>query len=344
MRSDFCGSEDLGKTVKRARFCLFAHFVSEVYERTGSARIGLGRGKVERVSRSRTMVASDPATLTQKSYLATSFYSTPTSHSNAQSKILVCNLIHRNWSFACCRNRISLGSANGSKIFGPSEFGPENLGLGSFRVSSGGGTGGGFGGPGDGKSRGGGGSGGGGGEDNNSSLLSWYMSLLAKYPVITKAVTSALLTLVGDIICQVVIDQVPSLDFKRTFTFTLLGLVLVGPTLHFWYLYLSKLISTPGASGALLRLLLDQFLFSPIFIGTFLSTLVTLEGKPSNVIPKLQQEWFSSVVANWQLWIPFQFLNFRFVPLQFQVLAANFIALIWNVILSYKAHKQVVAK
>lgn len=33
---------------------------------------------------------------------------------------------------------------------------------------------------------------------------------------------------------QLVIDQVPSLDLKRTFLFTLLGLVLVGPTLHIW--------------------------------------------------------------------------------------------------------------
>ncbi|GER25602.1 peroxisomal membrane 22 kDa family protein [Striga asiatica] len=81
-----------------------------------------------------------------------------------------------------------------------------------------------------------------------------YLSLLAKHPVITKAITSAFLTLVGDMICQVdfllhviksihglktddvcfhfesqllVIDQVPSLDVKRTFLFTLLGLVFV---------------------------------------------------------------------------------------------------------------------
>lgn len=33
---------------------------------------------------------------------------------------------------------------------------------------------------------------------------------------------------------QVVIDQAPSLDLKRTSIFTLLGLVLVGPALHFW--------------------------------------------------------------------------------------------------------------
>ncbi|OIT04730.1 PREDICTED: protein sym-1 [Nicotiana attenuata] len=212
-------------------------------------------------------------------------------------------------------------------------------------VSGGGGSG--YGGSGDGKSGGGDGgsdSGAGGGGGSNWSLLAWYLSLLEKYPVWTKAVTSALLTLSGDLICQLWIDQVASVDVKRTFIFTLLGLVLVGPSLHFWYLYLSRLVTTPGASGAVMRLVLDQFLFAPIFVGVFLSSLVTLEGRSSQVIPKLQQEWFSSVLANWQLWIPFQFINFRFVPQQFQVLAANFIALVWNVILSYKAHKEVIVK
>ncbi|XP_071732103.1 protein sym-1 [Rutidosis leptorrhynchoides] len=212
-----------------------------------------------------------------------------------------------------------------------------------FRVGStssgdgSGGYGGGSGGSGD----GGGGDGGGG---NKWSFLAWYLALLEAHPVLTKAITSALLTFVGDLICQVLIDKVPSLDLKRVSLFTILGLALVGPTLHFWYLYLSKLVTMTGASGAFVRLIIDQFIFAPVFIGVFLSTLVTLEGRPSQVLPKLQQEWLSSVVANWQLWIPFQFLNFRFVPQQFQVLAANFIALVWNVILSYKAHKEVVVK
>ncbi|KAK4394935.1 Peroxisomal membrane protein 2 [Sesamum angolense] len=268
------------------------------------------------------MVAPTPATVTGKSYLLSEWatFGTPISHFNNQSRIVVRNPIHISRSFASYRNTPSLPSPNGFKKFGRPEFGPLVLGRRIFRVSSGGGAGGGFGGSGNGKSGGGGGNSGGGSDGSNWSLLSWYMSLLAKYPVMTKAVTSALLTLVGDVICQ--LEQL-FLKVKLKAVWSVL---------------------TPGASGAFLRLFLDQFLFSPIFIGTFLSTLVTLEGRPSHVIPKLKQEWFSSVVANWQLWIPFQFLNFRFVPQQFQVLAANFIALIWNVILSYKAHKEVVAK
>ncbi|KGN59408.1 protein sym-1 [Cucumis sativus] len=222
-----------------------------------------------------------------------------------------------------------------------------------FRISasSGDGSGDGFGsGAGDGGYGGyghensGGGEGDSGKGGNNWSFLSWYLTLLAKYPALVKSVTSGILNALGDLICQIVFEEAPSADLRRTFRFSLLGLVLVGPALHFWYLYLSQLVTLPGASGAFVRLLLDQFIFTPVFIGVFLSGLLTLEGRPSDIIPKLQQEWFSSVVANWKLWIPFQFLNFRFVPQQFQVLAANILALAWNVILSFKAHKEIITR
>ncbi|KAI3984264.1 hypothetical protein MKX01_011218 [Papaver californicum] len=246
-------------------------------------------------------------------------------------------------------NTVSAISSNGAgfKDMGHSKIKVRDVSSDLLRVSavSDGGTGGGFGDSGDGNT---GGSGGGGdGAENggsNWSFISWYLKLLEIYPLLTKSVTSALLNLIGDLACQILIDKVPTVDLKRTFIFTLLGFSLVGPALHFWYLYLSKLVTSPGATGAVLSLVLDQFIFSPIFLGVFLSTLVTLEGKPSQVVPKLQQEWFSAVIANWQLWIPFQFLNFRFVPQNFQVLAANVVALAWNVILSFKAHKAILPK
>ncbi|XP_039133959.1 protein Mpv17-like [Dioscorea cayenensis subsp. rotundata] len=175
-------------------------------------------------------------------------------------------------------------------------------------------------------------------------IFQWYLMALDEHPVLTDVITSAFLTLIGDIICQLVIEQASKLDLKRSLIFTTVGFVLVGPTLHFWYLSLSNLVTTTGASGAFLRVLLDQFLFTPIFIGVFLSLVIILEGRPSQVVPKLKQEWPSTLVANWQLWIPCQFLIFLFVPQQFQVLAANSVALVWNAILSFKANKEVVLK
>ncbi|KAH7291070.1 hypothetical protein KP509_30G075200 [Ceratopteris richardii] len=156
-------------------------------------------------------------------------------------------------------------------------------------------------------------------KDNDpESPFGWYLMLLGKYPVTTKAITSALLTLFGDFVCQFFIEKSEKINFTRLGIFTLLGLVLVGPTLHFWYLNLNKLIPGPGTYRAGARLALDQFLFSPIFIGVFLSALMTLEGHANDIVPKLKQDWLSAVVANWKIWIPFQFLNFLLVPQQLQ--------------------------
>ncbi|CAI7830004.1 unnamed protein product [Closterium sp. NIES-54] len=86
---------------------------------------------------------------------------------------------------------------------------------------------------------------------------------------------------------------------------------------------------------------LHQLLFSPLFIATFFSSLLTLEGRPAAIPDVLKQEWAKAVVANWKVWIPFQFLNFRFVPLHLQVAASNVIALLWNVYLSFASHRGV---
>lgn len=47
-----------------------------------------------------------------------------------------------------------------------------------------------------------------------------------------------------------------------------------------------------------------QFLFSPMFIGVFLSTLMILEGRASQVVSKLQQVIFKAFMI-WALWVFF---------------------------------------
>ena len=47
-----------------------------------------------------------------------------------------------------------------------------------------------------------------------------------------------------------------------------------------------------------------------------------MQGQSSSIEAKLKQDWKSAVAANWKLWIPFQFINFRFVPQQLQVTTA----------------------
>jgi hypothetical protein len=40
-----------------------------------------------------------------------------------------------------------------------------------------------------------------------------------------------------------------------------------------------------------------------------------VHARPYDRVPaKLRQDWGTTVITNWKIWVPFQFLNFRFVP------------------------------
>ncbi|MEW5314400.1 MAG: hypothetical protein WDW38_005906 [Sanguina aurantia] len=138
--------------------------------------------------------------------------------------------------------------------------------------------------------------------------------------LITKSVTCALLNLLGDLFSQIVLEG-GSIDVKRAVIFT--GMVL-------WCSWC-----------AVVQLMWDQLFFAPIFLSGFITVLFTLNGDAGLVKAKLQADLLTTVQANWLLWVPAQFLNFRFAPPNLQVLVANCVALIWNVYMSYSSHKKV---
>ena len=191
----------------------------------------------------------------------------------------------------------------------------------------GGGTGGGGGGRGGGrggiKSTGSAGDGSGGDDGNDDeeveSLWDKYNRYCVEYPVASKSISTAFLNFTGDAICQVFFGDGSSFDWRRAAIFTLLGGFLVGPSLHFHYMNLARLFPAPGFVPTFGKLFVDQFLFAPPFIAVFFACLLTLEGKGEDIYAKLKQDLGTAVVGNWKLWIPFQLLNFRLVPLQLQV-------------------------
>jgi len=43
-----------------------------------------------------------------------------------------------------------------------------------------------------------------------------------------------------------------------------------------------------------------------------------VQGKAGEVQGKLRQDLKPTLIANWKVWVPFQFINFRFVPQSLQ--------------------------
>jgi len=178
---------------------------------------------------------------------------------------------------------------------------------------------------------------------DNSGLWGTYLRLLETNPFLTRTVTCALLNGLGDVFAQLVIEG-GAFDAKRATTFTLLGLLFIGPILYVWYSLLGKLVPFSGLGGVLASLALDQVAFAPLFIASIMSVLTLVEGTPDLIRPKLEQDLVPAIKVNWMLWVPAQYINFKFVPPNLRVLAVNVVALIWNVYMSWQSHKVVVTK
>ncbi|EDV45215.1 uncharacterized protein Dere_GG16424 [Drosophila erecta] len=143
----------------------------------------------------------------------------------------------------------------------------------------------------------------------------------------------------GDAIAQFLFDKKPldELDAGRTLRFGILGLVFVGPALRRWYLFLESRISktySPMRRGVT-KMLVDQALFAPPFTMAMSFLVPLANGEPIDRIrQRILDSYPSILIRNYMLWPAAQIFNFRFVPLGYQVLYAQFIALVWNCYLS----------
>jgi hypothetical protein len=170
-------------------------------------------------------------------------------------------------------------------------------------------------------------------------LFAWYAQKLDSHPLLTKGITAGMISGASDAICQFLThakEKDDVFDFLRTGRFFLMGAFWVAPVTHLWYGALStRLLPGPRSiSKVTQRLVVDQFAFAPLFLPTFMGILWTLEGR-SNIQQQLVPILPEMLVVNWSLWIPAMTINFGFVPLKYQVLFGNAVALFWNVYLSY---------
>lgn len=178
-------------------------------------------------------------------------------------------------------------------------------------------------------------------QNTNSHLtfFAWYTKKLETHPLLTKGISSGLIAGAGDAICQflsVADDDDWRMDWARNGRFFVMGCFWVAPCTHLWYNFLNTRLF-PGTSTVqrvTQRVVVDQFGFAVLFQPSFMGLLWLMEGRQA--IPQQLMTVVPDVlVANWSLWIPAMSVNFAVVPLKFQVLFGNVVALLWNTYLSY---------
>jgi protein Mpv17 len=92
--------------------------------------------------------------------------------------------------------------------------------------------------------------------------------------------------------------------------------------------------------GVAYRILGDQSINAPAFTFLFFSGMGLLNGMDTQQIStKLQNDYFTTLKANWCVWPFIQLVNFFFVPLHARVLYVNVAAVFWNAYLSFMNYK-----
>lgn len=118
--------------------------------------------------------------------------------------------------------------------------------------------------------------------------------------------------------------------------------LLQGPGLRAWYGVLdARIRSTKPLTRTLEKVFIDQIVFAPLFLGGLISIIgFTQHRDVERIKTKLQNEYFDILKSNYYVWPWVQLINFRFVPLNYQVLLAQVVAVMWNIYVSWRTNLQ----
>lgn len=126
-------------------------------------------------------------------------------------------------------------------------------------------------------------------------------------------------------------------DFERLTRFMSYGF-LMAPVQFVWYGRLTKWFPLTAKSAtvpALKRVAMDQLCFAPVGLSIFFTFMTVAEGGGRrDITRKFQDVYLPTLRANYILWPAVQIINFRIIPLQFQIPFVSTIGIGWTAYLS----------
>lgn len=87
------------------------------------------------------------------------------------------------------------------------------------------------------------------------------------------------------------------------------------------------------------KVFIDQVVFAPIFLACLLSVIGYSQHQDvDKVKEKLRNDYTDILVANYSVWPWVQIVNFSLIPLNYQVLLTQTVAVFWNIYFSWRTN------
>ncbi|XP_027935074.1 PXMP2/4 family protein 4-like [Vigna unguiculata] len=170
-------------------------------------------------------------------------------------------------------------------------------------------------------------------------FVSWYLGMIKSWPILTKSVTSSLIYIGADLSSQTIVRE-PSeaFDFMRTSRMAGYGMIVLGPSLHFWYNFVSKLFPRRDIFSTLKKMVIGQTIYGPAMTVIFLSLNAHLQGETgSEIVARLKRDFLSTMLGAIMYWPICDFITFKFIPVNLQPLITNSFSYLWTVYMTYMA-------
>lgn len=180
-----------------------------------------------------------------------------------------------------------------------------------------------------------------------------YDGWLRSSPVLTKALTSAVLFGVGDRIAQRVEksrvgktgdqedDDDRTASVLRTARMMLWGGALFAPIAHTWVNFVERKVGSKGVEVVTKKILLDMFVFAPSSNMLFFTVMKVLEGRSvGDAFDFAVEKIPKTMVANYKVWPFANILTHGVVPLRYRILFINCVSMGWSTFLSMTSSEQ----
>ena len=118
----------------------------------------------------------------------------------------------------------------------------------------------------------------------------------------------------------------PPFDFERLTRFMAYGFAM-APLQFRWFKFLERcfpITKTAAFGPAMKRVAFDQLIFAPLGIACFFTAMTVAEGGGRRAVAhKLRDMYVPTLKANFMVWPAVQAINFRLMPVQFQLVSIS---------------------
>lgn len=171
-----------------------------------------------------------------------------------------------------------------------------------------------------------------------------YSAVLDKSPLPTKAITSATVYTIGDIVSQSTEGKgVGDIDRPRVIRSLLAGLIGHGPLSHVWFdwsevLFEDVLHLQQGLMGTAIKVAIDQTTWGPFWNNTYILLLGLMKmDKLENIFGEMKRTTIPLIVSGLKLWPLAHCVTYGLVPVENRLLWVDLVEIIWVTILATAA-------